>query len=233
MVQRHARSPVVPGAYVFPGGTVREDDRSVSTTSRFEPLSNRSDTPLDDAEAAALYVCAVRELFEEAGVLLVRNPDGALLSVDPAETTRQERLESARLALQAGEISIGSLLTDNGWQPAFDWLAPFSHWVTPREVQARFDTRFFVAQMPEGQLALHDTIETSEGLWLTPSSALEPEYHTVYPTEQHLRRLAPFQTVSALLAFARTKPIRMVQPEIVVESEFRRLTIRADIADVW
>ena len=70
-------------------------------------------------------------------------------------------------------------------------------------------------------------------MWLTPARALEADYHTVYPTEQHLLRLAPFQTVSDLLIFARGKPIRMVSPAIVGDSQARRLEIRADIVDAW
>ena len=83
------------------------------------------------------------------------------------------------------------------------------------------------------QSALHDTIETSEGLWLSPAQALAPEYHTVYATAQHLRRLEPFTSVAALMAFARTKPIRMVSPELVEGAEGRRVIIRPEIAESW
>src|SRR5438552_10139488 len=131
MVRCHARSPVAPSAYVFPGGTVRPDDLEVDDApgaeTLAEVLSERSDTPVEPAQAAALYVAAVRELFEEAGVLLVRDADGrALLEVDAADQSRQERLESTRLALQARDLSLASVLADWGWLPAFDRLVPFS-----------------------------------------------------------------------------------------------------------
>src|SRR5262249_13463832 len=145
--------------------------------------------------AAALYVCAVRELFEEAGIFLVRGAEGQLLKVDEADISLQERLESMRLALQARELTIAAVLAGRAWQPAFDLLVPFSHWITPRPLAARFDTRFFVAQLPLGQSALHDTIETSEGVWLRPDRVLDHDYHTVYATAQHLRRLVPFTCV--------------------------------------
>ena len=236
MVRRHARSPAFPSAYVFPGGTVRDDDLSYRVP---DPdvlqaaLGSRSDTPIGAADASALYVCAVRELFEEAGIFLVRDRGGNLLQVPESDTGLQERLESTRLALQARDLSISQVLDDNAWQPAFDLLVPFSHWVTPRALTARFDTRFFVAELPVGQSALHDTIETSEGLWLAPSRALEPEYHTVFATRHHLRRLGAFASVHELLDFARAKPIRVVQPEVAERGEGMRAFVPAHLVDAW
>jgi len=234
MVRRHARASVAPSAFVFPGGTVRDDDRGLPAEPALaDAMSTRSDTPIGAAEATALYICAVRELFEEAGVFLVRDASGQLLSVVEADISLQERLESVRLALQAHELAIGQVLTDNGWTPAFDRLVPFSHWITPRPVAIRFDTHFFVAELPPGQSALHDTIETSEGLWLSPSRALESDYHTVFPTEQHLRRLARFARVADLLEFGRTKSIFAVIPEVGETEGGRRVFIRPEIAETW
>jgi 8-oxo-dGTP pyrophosphatase MutT (NUDIX family) len=236
MVRRHARSPVAPSAYVFPGGTVRDDDLALQVGNApdlADALSARSDYPVQPSKASAFFVCALRELFEEAGVLLVRDRRAQLLQVPEADTSLQERLESTRLALQAREFSIAQVLEDNAWQPALDLLVPFSHWITPRALAARFDTRFFVAELPPGQSALHDTIETSEGVWLSPGQALEPEYHTVYATAQHLRRLEPFTSVAELLTFAASKTIRMVSPEVIEAAEGMRVHIRPDIADTW
>jgi 8-oxo-dGTP pyrophosphatase MutT (NUDIX family) len=236
MVRRHARSPAFPSAYVFPGGTVRDDDMSVEVpdfTELGSRLSDRSDVPVDARLAAAYYVCAIRELFEEAGVFLVRGLEGRLLRVGESDTTLEERLESTRLALQARNLSISDVLNDGGWQLAFDLLVPFSHWVTPRLMAARFDTRFFVAEMPRGQSALHDTIETSEGVWLSPARALDDEYHTVYATAQHLRRLAPYQSVDELMRFARSKRIRCVSPEVVEHGSGLNVFIPPDVANDW
>jgi recombination protein RecT len=98
MVRRHARSPVAPSAFVFPGGTVRDDDLRVASD---QPavLADRSDTPVSADQSRAFYVCAIRELFEEAGVLLVRDASGQLLQVAAQDVAFQERLESTRLAL--------------------------------------------------------------------------------------------------------------------------------------
>jgi 8-oxo-dGTP pyrophosphatase MutT (NUDIX family) len=236
MVRRHARSRAFASAYVFPGGTVRDDDRALpvkDAAALADAFNGRSDSPVSTEEAAAFYVCAVRELFEEAGVLLVRDAAQQLLRVDASDTALQERLESTRLTLQAGELSIAEVLQQGEWQPAFDRLVPFSHWITPRSVAARFDTRFFVAELPAGQSALHDTIETSEGIWLAPARALQPDYHTVYATAQHLERLRSFQTVQDLVRFAQTKSIRMVSPELAEDRAGLRAYIRPDIADSW
>jgi len=236
MVRRHASSPAFASAYVFPGGTVRADDLSFPVG---EPehlaalLSARSDTPVDAATGSALFVCAVRELFEEAGVLLARDSAGDLLRVDTSQTDLQELLEATRLSLQAAQTSLGQVLADHAWQPAFDRLVPFSHWITPRAIARRFDTRFFVAELPPGQSALHDTIESTEGVWLSPAEALQPEYHTVYATAQHLHRLSAFASVADLMDFAATKTIRMVSPEVNEHAEGLRVSIRADIAESW
>jgi 8-oxo-dGTP pyrophosphatase MutT (NUDIX family) len=236
MVRRHARSPVAPSAYVFPGGTVRADDTGLAApdpAALAHTLSDRSDTPLEPPRAIEYYACAIRELFEEAGVLLARSPNGALVEVDAADQALQERLATTRLALQDRQLSLGEVLASWGWQPAFDWLIPFSHWVTPEIMAARFDTRFFVARMPARQEALHCTIETTEGVWLGPARVLDGDYHVVYATAAHLRRLAPFQSVQALLAFAASKPIRRVQPRVFESGSGLSVSLAPELVDAW
>lgn len=236
MVRRHVRSPVAPSAYVFPGGTVRADDLQVvvpDAAALAQQLTVRSDTPASTADAVAFFVCAIRELFEEAGVFLVTDGHHELLFVAPEDTALQEHLETTRHALQAGQLTLTGVLADNAWQPAFDHLVPFSHWITPRALAARFDTRFFVAELPPGQSALHDTIETSEGVWLAPNRVLEGDYYTVYATAQHLRRLAQFSSVKQLMEFARSKPIRMISPEMIEAGDGVRVFIPPELIDAW
>jgi 8-oxo-dGTP pyrophosphatase MutT (NUDIX family) len=238
MVLRHIRSPAFPSAYVFPGGTVRADDRTLDVEAAesqrlVRALSERSDSPLTADQAVAYYVSALRELFEEAGVLLVRDAAGRLLSLNADDTTLQERLAATRLALQARDLSLGAVLAEWGWQPAFDLLVPFSHWVTPAVLAARFDTRFFVAEMPPGQAALHDTIETSDSVWLPPQQVLNNDYRTVYATAQHLVRIAQFRTVPELLEFAGKKRIRRLSPEVVEGGSGLNVFIRPDLVDTW
>jgi 8-oxo-dGTP pyrophosphatase MutT (NUDIX family) len=233
MVQRHARSRVAPSAYVFPGGTVREDDYAAWSSDLEQALCERSDTPVPVTDAAAYFVGAVRELFEEAGVLLARDGSDRLIEVDVRDEPLQERLAAARLALQARELSLAHLLEQEQWQPAFDLLVPFSHWVTPAVLAARFDTRFFVSEMPPRQEALHCTIETSEGVWLAPARLLDGDYNVVYATAQHLRRIAPFASVAELLAFACRKPIRRVQPEVIERGTGLSVYLAPELVDSW
>lgn len=227
MVRRHERSHNLPNAYVFPGGTVRADDRehergALAGAGRlWRALAERADAP-SAAETAALYVCALRELFEEAGVLLTqatarrRAPRGPLLA-----PVSGPELAAAREALQRGEVSLRGLLERWRLRPAFGLLTPFSHWVTPEGVPVRYDTWFFVAAMPEAQEALHCQVETSDGVWARPTDVLEGAargaYGIIFPTESHLRRVAPFSSVDALLAFARAKRIHRAQPILVHE----------------
>ena len=98
---------------------------------------------------------------------------------------------------------------------------------------ARFDTWFFVAEMPARQAALHDTIETSEGVWLPPARVLESDYHTVYATAQHLRRLTPYRAVADLMKFARQKTIRRIQPEVVEGGAGLSVLIAPELIDAW
>jgi 8-oxo-dGTP pyrophosphatase MutT (NUDIX family) len=238
MVRRHSRSPVLPSAYVFPGGTLRSDDLDLQVDAGdaerlAAALSARSDSPVEPAQAVAYYVSALRELLEEAGVFLVRDGDARLLTVDATNSVLQERLAATRLALQARDLSLATVLADWRCQPAFDLLVPFSHWVTPALLVARFDTRFFIAEMPPGQAALHDTIELSDGIWLPPERLLEGDYTIVYATTQHLRRLAPFHTVQALLAFAREKRIRRLSPEVTEGGTGLKVFIRPELVDAW
>jgi 8-oxo-dGTP pyrophosphatase MutT (NUDIX family) len=233
MVQRHARSRVAPSAYVFPGGTVRADDFGIVSSDVAQALFERADTPIQPTDAGAYLVSAVRELFEEAGVLLARDRAATPITVDEFDQTLQERLAAARLALQAGQLTLGQLLDEHAWEPAFDLLVPFSHWVTPSVLAARFDTRFFVAEMPPRQEALHCTIETSEGIWQSPARLLDGDYNVVYATAQHLRRISGFATVADLLTYARAKPIRRVQPEVIERGAGLSVWLPPDLADNW
>lgn len=236
MVRRHARSPAFPSAYVFPGGTVRADDVEVQAPDPVvlaQRLTERSDSAVTSAEAAELHVCAIREVFEEAGILCARDTSARLLTVDPSDVPLQERLESTRLALQARDVSLARVLGEWELTPAFDLLVPFSHWVTPTGLAARFDTWFFVLAMPSGQTALHDTIETSDGVWLRPAAVLEGEYQIVWATDQHLRRLSSFSSVAHLLAFSTTKRILRVQPSRVEGPDGATITVDPHLVDAW
>lgn len=233
MVRRHERSHLGP-VLVFPGGTVREDDgdgpwmdRSVELG---KTMSARSGEQVSGEMAGSLYGCALRELFEEAGVLLV---SGLSRPVPEPE------LRQVRQALQREELGLRQALATWGATPGSASAVPFSHWVTPERVRSRFDAWFFMAAMPEDQEALHCDVETTEGTWLTAQGVLDAcergEAGIVFPTRLHLERLAGVGATNAdeLLAFARTKSIRRVQPMLRGEGSAIEPWLPAELHDAW
>jgi hypothetical protein len=165
--------------------------------------------------------------------LLAHDAAARLVAVDEQDVARQERLAAARLALQARQLTLADVLAECGWTAAVERLIAFSHWVTPSVMAARFDTWFFVAEMPARQAALHCTIETSEGIWIRPTDLLAGQYATVYATQQHLRRIAPFAHVAELVEFARSKPIRCVQPRVIEQAGGLHVELPPGLDTTW
>ena len=198
MVRRSARAVFLPDRYVFPGGRVDAADR--------EEAAQRLHGCAGDIEPAYVLTAA-RETFEEIGLLFADRP------VDP------ERLAAARRAMVAGELSFGAALERLDVSVDASQLRYFSRWVTPQaELARRFDTRFFVARVPPDQVAEADATEVLDGRWYAPAQALAAnargEINLIFPTIKHLERIAPYRTVDELLAFARTKTIVTVTPEV-------------------
>ena len=130
----------------------------------------------------------------------------------------------ARHAVHRGERTFTDVLRAFNIYADARKLKLFSHWITPPSEPRRYDTHFFLARAPRAQIALADARETHDGRWMTPQQALA-EYragtlHLVYPTIKHLERLAAFDDIEALFAFARTKPIVIVTPDISAEHGF-------------
>ena len=221
MVRRATQAASFADVYVFPGGVVRHDDyENQSAGSGFtadqalKELTVRGSTPPDSAALAlALWHAALRELFEEAGVLLARDASGAMLRMSASAAARYVEL---RQALQAGRVTMRQILADERLTLDYRALRYFSHWITPTYVPRRFDTRFFVAEMPEGQTALHCQIESTDGVWIRPDEALSRstrgQFGIVFPTRVHLERLSQFASLGELLTYAARKPIRTVTP---------------------
>jgi 8-oxo-dGTP pyrophosphatase MutT (NUDIX family) len=210
MVRRPAGAGAFADVWVFPGGSVQGDDaqvlpgESLSADAALARLSERGGVPPGDGTAAlALHRAAVRELFEEAGVLLARpGPDAALAA-------------ALRAGIRGG-ATLGAALAEVGLAADLDALVYFSHWITPSDRPRRFDTRFFVAALPDGQAADHCGEETCDGAWVAPREALgryaAGDFPLVLPTRLHLQRLTPYRRLAPLLADAAAKPIRSVQP---------------------
>jgi 8-oxo-dGTP pyrophosphatase MutT (NUDIX family) len=202
LARRSARSKFVPDVYVFPGGALDAEDALQRATARLDRLP--------DAVPPGFAVAAIRELFEEAGVLLARDAAGG--APDPAA------LAAAREALVSG-TSFVQVVEGSGWTLLASALAYYSNWITPPGLSRRYDTRFFVACSPEGQTAAVDAVELHDGHWLDPADALEQsrrgELALIFPTVKHLERLSAFASVDALLRHARERRPFPVTPEWV------------------
>lgn len=207
MVRRHGKSGFMAGAYVFPGGTLDEADRAPSLLAhvggRSAEEAARALAEDDGVRALALHVAALRETFEEAGVLLA---DGAGASA----------LEEARARLLANEADFESLVSELSVTLRADALTPLSRWVTPEVEPRRYDARFFLAQAPREQEAAHDRVEVTAGEWLRPSDALDRglrgEIQLFPPTLRTLECLAAFDSASAAIADAASRPPPLVRP---------------------
>jgi len=212
MLERHG-SVTFPGVHAFPGGVVDPGDHAVPGAAlpreqAWAP-AGEGDRPPD---ALPYWVAAVRELFEEVGILLAEH-DGRLLDGPLAP-----ELAALRARLHAGE-PFATLLAAHDLRPATSALYYFSRWITPRQNPRRFDTRFLVGRMPHGQEAVADGTETASCRWFTPRLALAAyergDIMLIPPTVRTLDDLAGFESVDAVLDDARRRVVRAVRPEVV------------------
>ncbi|MDH6594987.1 8-oxo-dGTP pyrophosphatase MutT (NUDIX family) [Variovorax sp. TBS-050B] len=190
------------GACVFPGGVVDTHDRSLHRMCRGLD-DRRASERLGVAEGGLdYYAAAVRECFEEAGVLFASDAGDRLVALDQLPPGR---LAAMRHAAEQGTDALLALCEAEGWQLAVDRLAYFSHWLTPPGMPRRFDTRFFVAQMPPGQRVQPDGRETVEHLWLRPAEAASARrgLKLMNVTRRTLEQLAGFARADECMAYAR------------------------------
>lgn len=242
MVRRVASAGVAPNAYVFPGGAVQETDYATfpletgfTGENALIELTKRGGQPPSGAtEALGLWRAALRELFEEAGVLFAADSSGEMLRISE---TAAARVAEFRRVLQAGHTTLVEILTQERLSLCYRKLRYFSHWITPERSPRRFDTRFFLAEMPAGQAALHCQIETSFGVWIQPRDALERcaagHFTLVFPTRMHLQRLSTYQSLETLLPFAAQKPICTVQPIRVTIDGTEVACLPPEVDECW
>jgi 8-oxo-dGTP pyrophosphatase MutT (NUDIX family) len=215
MLRRSSEVTAASGAHVFPGGSVDAEDSEVIRRGLFLGRDDVSAARrLGLVRGALTYYCAaLRELFEEAGLLLVLDAQGhvAALGIDQLARWREELLN--------GSLTWSDLLEREGLRLALGQLEYLAHWVTPVGRPRRFDTRFFVAPAPSGQHALADAGEIVEHVWTSASAALERfetgEWSMLVPTVRTLRSLNVHDNVDDVLRAAGTATVRRIQPREV------------------
>lgn len=199
LTRRPRQMRFMGGFYVFPGGSVHEEDYSGAVLKRCRGISPHDARTilgdgLDAQSALGHWVAVARELFEEVGVLLCVTESGR--DVDMSQTTTQQRLEQKRIALVRGRLDFGTFLEAEKLYCDLSRLVYFYHRVTPAIYPIRFDTRFFLAPLPAGQAPLARSEEVAESVWLTPGEALRRsdrhDFPLIPPTSYVLETLAQF-----------------------------------------
>lgn len=212
LLQRHRRSGFVPGAYVFPGGRVDAADADPRLVAFCDGLGPEPEP--------AYWTAAVREVFEETGVLLATDADGQSILGAAASAPR---LAEAREALLAERATLLDVLESHGLRLDARDVVYCAHWITPEAEPRRYDTRFFLARLPDGAEASADAREMSDAVWHTPERALEL-FHAgrlpmVFPTVATLESLCGFASVEEILDSFRRRRVRPILPRLVRTAE--------------
>lgn len=222
MLQRNLNSDFVGGAYVFPGGAVDADDAGASAQRLALGQSDVSASSRLGLERGGLayYIACLRELFEEAGLLLACDRESVPVHFLDDETIR--RMARHRREVNSGTLGFVAMMEREDLRLDLRGLEYVAHWITPVGPPRRFDTRFFVALAPERQVATHDSGETVADKWIRPRDALDArrrgELDMILPTVRNLEDLADFTTSQQVLDYARSlTDIPCVEPRIVTD----------------
>jgi 8-oxo-dGTP pyrophosphatase MutT (NUDIX family) len=220
MVVRHHEVDFMSGALVFPGGKLAKGDEEPRVRARCSGVENLS------SEQLASRVGAIREAFEESGILLARERGATALLGAARATQLAERYGQQ---LDSGAIGIADLLEAEDLVLACEQLVSFARWITPTFMPKRFDTYFYLAPAPAEQIAVHDGREMVEAQWIRPADALADQASgkrkIVAATLLNLRKLSRSSTVSAAIDAALARPIVTVTPELVERPQGRSLLI--------
>jgi len=219
MVLRHDKTRTHGGALVFPGGKSHDEDHDPDWADHAEGWAE-----LDD-EQRGLRIAAVREVFEEAGVLLARRRDGTPIGAEvcPMDT---------RNAVDAGEVRFLDVIRDLDARIDLNAVVQFARWITPALGAHRFDTWFYLARAPEDQVAACDGRETVDLEWVTPEGALQlwraGERRVVFPTRTNLGLLGEAANAADAIERALNRPFISVQPRVEERPEGRWLVVPSD-----
>ena len=219
LLKRGEHARFMPNAYVFAGGALDPSDESADIYGLCNGLDDRLASEQLELPSNGLrfFVAAVREAFEECGLLLAYDAGGDIADLSSWD---ESRLRETRLKISAGRLTFAELCRDQGWRVAGDKLAFFSHWITPPG-SVRFDTRFFLCLVPSRQTASLAGNEMSQLVWRTAAEALAEhagkKLLLMYPTRSILKEIAAMRGIDELFDFARQPrkiaPITPVLPK--------------------
>jgi 8-oxo-dGTP pyrophosphatase MutT (NUDIX family) len=219
LLKRHEKSSFMGGNFVYPGGRVDQDDGSlkICTLSKgitFEEAQKILGGTFSPEESFAHWIAAIRELFEEAGVLLAYDQKGNLFQLRNRD--EREKFFHYRESLQKSGLTICKMAQKENLLFALDLLHYYAHWITPEARSERFDTRFFLARYPLGQEASHDQKETTAGIWITPQKALEENLKGKAilspPTLKTLEDLSRFKSIDDVFDSLRRQDVQPILP---------------------
>jgi 8-oxo-dGTP pyrophosphatase MutT (NUDIX family) len=221
MMVRHHEIEFSSGALVFPGGSVDAADRDIIARPELYTGGEGG-----DPAALSFKIAAIRETFEESGILLAR-PRGSNNLVDARRAA--SIAAEHRVALTERKTTFAKILADTGMVLALDELVPYARWITPESMPKRFDTWFFLAAAPPEQLGAHDGRESTDSLWLSPREAVaggeSGRFKLPFPTTRNLIKLGKQPNVQAALDDARGKPVVTVMPVLTKLNGGRQLRI--------
>jgi len=222
LAKRHSRQSFMAGVFVFPGGQLEDDDcdhvfvNLVEVTHSFHAPTLLQDVRLTAEKARGFFIGAIRETFEETGILLAKNVSG--LPVSFVEKGTRKRFAAYRRQLNKSEITLGDIARKEELLFLPEVLIPYAHWITPTFEPKRFSARFFLAKMPEGQMPITDADELTESIWGTPKNLLEMQAAgkiiLMPPTLKTIEELSVFDSVDELFDAARQKAIYPVMPQL-------------------
>lgn len=235
MVRRVVQSEFMPDVYVFPGGSVQPDDLAAEQEAGLcrEVVASAADPTGRTALGIGARAAAIRELFEEAGVLLAYQGEQVLA----VNESTQAQFTAYRQAFHERRGSLVEMAHALSLVLATDRLHYFAHWVTPEGMPRRFNTHFFVSAAPQGQEAVYDRLETSDGLWIAPAEALARAERNAFPivfaTIHQLHDLAAFGSVAELLPASARTPVRTHAPVLVERDGQFHVYLPEDAENSW
>ena len=225
LLKRHEKSSFMGGNYVFPGGRVDREDGSLETCALCRGVTldeghRMFGGLLSPEECLGHWTAGIRELFEEGGILFAYDPDGNL----PQFKEDRDRLRfiDYRDQLQKRKTTICQIAKEANIFLALDQLHYYAHWITPEARAERYDTRFFLARLPEGQEASFDQKETTAEVWLTPREAFEENVKGKMalspPTLKILEDLSYYKTINEVFGSLKDKDIQPILPILTMIS---------------